>query len=676
MEHLFKPLILWLHLHPTSAGLVTFLITFFESIAILGLFIPGSVTLSAIGGLVGSGVVPAPTIFIWAIIGAILGDGLSFWIGYRYHHVIRKVWPINRFPKLITKGEEFFAKHGGKGIFLGRFVGPVRPIMPLIAGMLRVSPRKFIVVDIISGILWAPCYMIPGIIVGAAAAHFAPDKAITYVLVLLLCIFILWVVFWLSKLFLRLLIRSWQKISDYHWSRLQKHHHKLYKALREHTHPEKSRPLSLLIFSLFFLIIFLLLLVAVLTKSSWLVDFNMAISNFFQSVHNPQYVPTAIALSIYLGKYSVILFSAFVLGIYLVIRRHWNAVSYLAIAMGSAVAVIVLCKELVHYIRPQVVLQAPATFSFPSGHTLMSFVFWGYIAFLISHNNSKLLKRCSYTITGCIVFLVALSRLYLNIHWFTDIIASLLLGACILSVVVLFYRCRECQRHYKIWPLILIVLLAQIIFGSWYYQHHAKHQLQDFQLKQSISHIENSTWWYTPHSLLPIYRPNRFGQASEVLNIQWLGELSTITANLAEHGWKPAERFGIDALKSQLQGKNVTMLSPVPLIYQHQQPLLVMTKIDKASKAILILRLWNSHYLTPIEHLYIGNISYRLPIQHLLWHNRASCKQIYANVLPLLATDLNAWSTRRISFKNTSNLSQSPCIDTSAEILKIRGRVY
>ena len=89
-------LALWIHLHPQWAGVVTFAITFIESVVLVGYLIPGSVALSALGVLVGSGVVPATTIFTWAIIGAVAGDGISYWIGYRYHANIRRIWPFKR----------------------------------------------------------------------------------------------------------------------------------------------------------------------------------------------------------------------------------------------------------------------------------------------------------------------------------------------------------------------------------------------------------------------------------------------------------------------------------------------------------------------------------------------------------------------------------------------------
>ncbi len=59
-----------------------------------------------------------------ATAGAIIGDGLSFWIGYRYHREILERWPLDRHPDLITRSEAFFARHGDKSVFTSRASRP------------------------------------------------------------------------------------------------------------------------------------------------------------------------------------------------------------------------------------------------------------------------------------------------------------------------------------------------------------------------------------------------------------------------------------------------------------------------------------------------------------------------------------------------------------------------
>ncbi|MHC8326677.1 DedA family protein [Pseudomonas sp. LB1P83] len=74
---------------------------------------------------------------------AIAGDGLSFWLGHRYHHEILGLWPLNRHSKLIQRSEAFFIRRGDKSVFLARFTPGVRAFVPLLAGTLGMAVSRF-----------------------------------------------------------------------------------------------------------------------------------------------------------------------------------------------------------------------------------------------------------------------------------------------------------------------------------------------------------------------------------------------------------------------------------------------------------------------------------------------------------------------------------------------------
>src|ERR1700730_18599141 len=138
-------LINYLHLHPHIGWLMVFLIAFSESLPLLGAIIPGSVTMTAIGALIGSGAMPFTATLLWAIFGAFCGDYLSYWLGAHYKDRIRMIWPFRKYPHWLSLGENFFQKHGGKSVIIGRFFGPVRSAVPLIAGLMDMSSLRFII---------------------------------------------------------------------------------------------------------------------------------------------------------------------------------------------------------------------------------------------------------------------------------------------------------------------------------------------------------------------------------------------------------------------------------------------------------------------------------------------------------------------------------------------------
>lgn len=138
------PLLIWIAQHSYWVGIAIFLVSLSESLALVGLFIPGALVMFGIGALVATGAVNLWAALAWAVAGAIAGDAISYWLGRHYREQLQTFWPFSRSPQLIDRGVAFFHRHGGKSILLGRFVGPMRPIIPMIAGMLGMPPVRFL----------------------------------------------------------------------------------------------------------------------------------------------------------------------------------------------------------------------------------------------------------------------------------------------------------------------------------------------------------------------------------------------------------------------------------------------------------------------------------------------------------------------------------------------------
>ena len=103
-----------------------------------------------------------------ATVGAIVGDGVSFWLGQRYHREILSSWPLDRYPKVIERSNRFITRFGAASVFLARFTAVVRAFVPLMAGILRMSPLQFYVANILSALVWAPAHVFPGVLLATA----------------------------------------------------------------------------------------------------------------------------------------------------------------------------------------------------------------------------------------------------------------------------------------------------------------------------------------------------------------------------------------------------------------------------------------------------------------------------------------------------------------------------
>ena len=166
MEHLVQPTLDFIAANSHWAFPVMFITSFGESFAFLSLLFPGTSILIVAGTLMSAGSLPYWPVLVGAVIGAVLGDSVSFWLGHRYGGGIGRIWPFTRNPDLLPNGIRFFEKHGGKSVFIGRFFGPVRAVIPLAAGILRMARGRFWFANVTSALVWAPMLLFAGDIVG------------------------------------------------------------------------------------------------------------------------------------------------------------------------------------------------------------------------------------------------------------------------------------------------------------------------------------------------------------------------------------------------------------------------------------------------------------------------------------------------------------------------------
>lgn len=148
--------------HQAWAPLVVAALAFCELLAVISLFVPATVILLGIGGMIGGMGLSFWPIWAGAAIGAALGDWLSYWIGRKLEYTVQNIWPLSKYPDLIPKGEEFIKKWGALGIFIGRFSGPLRASVPLVAGIFEMPFWRFQIANWVSAFVWAAVLLTMG----------------------------------------------------------------------------------------------------------------------------------------------------------------------------------------------------------------------------------------------------------------------------------------------------------------------------------------------------------------------------------------------------------------------------------------------------------------------------------------------------------------------------------
>ena len=149
-----QPIIDFVRMHRMWAAPVVFALCFAESLAFISLLIPAWAALVGIGTLIGASGLNFWPIWLAGSIGAALGDWLSYWIGLKLETRVYHMWPLSRNPEMIPKAEEFVKKWGAPAIFIGRFSGPLRATVPLIAGIFAMPKWSFQIAIFTSAFVW------------------------------------------------------------------------------------------------------------------------------------------------------------------------------------------------------------------------------------------------------------------------------------------------------------------------------------------------------------------------------------------------------------------------------------------------------------------------------------------------------------------------------------------
>ena len=156
--------------YPLLAVAIAFAGAIIEAVAVLGVIVPGTPILMAVAAaaaMAGNSIMP---IMVVAIIGAVIGDFISFWLGHRFRFRLRGMWPFATRPSLIGHAEKFFHRYGTASVATCRFIPVLRSTVPLVAGMAGMARSRFLLANVTSAFVWAPVHVVPAQFAGLSLA--------------------------------------------------------------------------------------------------------------------------------------------------------------------------------------------------------------------------------------------------------------------------------------------------------------------------------------------------------------------------------------------------------------------------------------------------------------------------------------------------------------------------
>ncbi|MDZ4184591.1 MAG: phosphatase PAP2 family protein [Desulfuromonadales bacterium] len=576
------------------------LLVFIDSLAFIGIFYPGGLMIVFTGFLAANGKGDFVTIAIVSAVACIAGDLLSYIIGARAGGVIMQRPWFRRRENLLQKAQLYFAGHGGKSVFVGRFVGFLRPFIPFIAGSARMNPLAFTLYALFSGILWGITTPGLGYICGASWQMVQVWSGRFSLLILLLAtLFILNTLFWryglpllgtLSRLAGKRIAVQWQNFlrTEAVQSFYCRHPRLWYFVVHRFTadHPTGICLTIGLTISILFAALFAWFGNSI-QSSSDLIQLDQRGYDLLAILHHP-WTDLFFATLTWLGSPPVMLIlGAFALFTLIINNRDFSAL-VLIFGMAGGELFAVMAKNV--FARPRPVPLFPdlvlSGASFPSVHAFSALLFYGLIVyFLIDTTRNWRGARIFLLLFGSfIVLLIGFSRIYLGLHWLSDVLAGFALAALWLTFLITLCETRfryggftlkrgvrpfNLSQRSKLFLLIpaglLAVSMILVLLNPYLRTISLGRAARSHQLMAS-AHLTDD---------LPQTTQNLWGEPLRPLSLIVVANESTLQQRLTIAGWRPATKVGLDGFKTLLydlfQGRAQQEATIVPQLIEGQR---------------------------------------------------------------------------------------------------------
>ncbi len=586
----FEQIVAWVGAHPVAAGLVIFAIALCDALIVLGAIVPALPLLFAIGVLIGLGEISGPYAVACAALGALVGDGLSFWIGRRWGPRLRGVWPFVRYPQLLDRGETMFRRNGIKSILIARYVGPIRPFVPAVAGMLRMPLKRYLPASVFAALTWALLFLIPGWLLGEAydAVAAVANRLALAIAGLALALALVWAgVLYTYRLFVRhadsLLARALR------WTRV---HPRLGRYTAPLIDPNRPDSASLLILAVCLLgigVAWFALLGTVLMHHEPLA-LDRAVFDAMTALRNPLADRLMAGLAS-IGDTVVLVPAATLAMLWLLWRKRWIAVAHWLAAMAFGLVLTAVLGAAVDMPNPPT---APLGFGFPSVAVTMTTITFGFFAILIAREMPGRQRVWPYLLTGVVVALLGFARLYLGAHWLSDVVGGMLFGIVWLLVLGIAYR-RHVARSFWMRPPAFIFYSTFVVAALWHAPSAVDPLLARFEPPEPSTTMTTDDWWQRDWATLPAQRKEHDASQRWPLDLQIAGPLQPLQRRLQANGWGVQPQANWLATLKLLDGDIPAAMQPVlPATLDTQAESLLLRRPGANPGETKVLRLWRA----------------------------------------------------------------------------------
>lgn len=439
-------MIAWIQSHPEGVLIAIALTAFVESFALVGVIVPGVVMLFSLAAVASNLDIPVIRVLAAAALGATAGDLGSYYLGYRLRHRLYEHPWFKRHKDWLSHGIWFFQRWGWLSVVIGRFIGPIRPVVPLIAGSLSMPARVFVSVNLITVVFWAPAYMLPGYLTGEASYFLATQSLAMRTLTLLL----------VSALAILVAL-----LAIYH--HFHPEHPRMARWVPALQHLPDRFPFAAFLLASVTSVGFI---TAVLTRP-WALDVLLTGQVGVWRATAVDALAMGVTL---LGDPFILVLTGLMIIIWVYLSGQHRLSAVLLISSATMVCAIPLLKATFQIARPELVAVPPISDAFPSGHSAGAALFLGLLTGFANQRRPTTSRWQLYLPAGMAMVVIALSRVWLGVHWLSDVVAGLYFGLLLAALAQAGHRLTdgklaELRNSLPLWLLVLLALAAYLVIA-------------------------------------------------------------------------------------------------------------------------------------------------------------------------------------------------------------------
>lgn len=448
------------------------LASMFEAFFVTGVVVPGTLIVDAGGILVQRGLLDFFDLAWFVALGSVLGSELSYWTGKL---------AMNRLPGRRRIGESaafarakgLFEKRGGMALVIGRFLGPVAGLVPLVAGMADMDRRKFLIWNILGSIPYALAHVAIGYFLGDVMGRIGGSLTRVAVLtgIVLLALLILWTTLYSA---LRLLPLAWavmsaalRSLADLPVVRRQiEDHPETAQWVEARLDRNAFSGLTLSLLALIFVYIGAVWLDSVFEFLSG--DPLLALDNRLSELIHHFQSPGPIRVASFItavGGWQVVL-PVIVAALIRLITEGRRALAVgLAVSVAGNTITVAVLKLAFGRPRSPLGVFAETSGSFPSGHAAASVAAYGMLMYVV-WRAGRLRAETALLLAGLMAFAIGVSRIYLIEHYLSDVLNGWLVGALWVTVGIAISEWRLSRTSVETTPMARRARIAALAVAA------------------------------------------------------------------------------------------------------------------------------------------------------------------------------------------------------------------